>query len=129
MGTGMVSILLHQLPYQFSGLGILSVIAWMLNVAIFLLLSAGSIARYIMWPNLFLETMTHPVQACYWYIICLEVANDRAAFSLGLSTIVSMLCYVAVPVWGDPMLIFTEIVFWINAVIALLICLSILLLM
>lgn len=48
---------------------------------------------------------------------------------MGLSTIVSMLCYVAVPVWGNAMLVFTEIIFWINAVIALLICFSILLLM
>jgi len=129
MGTGILSILLHQIPYQFPGLGIISVVAWVLNVVIFLVLSAGSIARYIMWPHLFVETMRHPVLACYWYEIRFECIDGRGSFSLGFSTIVSMLCYVAVPVWGNGVLIFTEILFWINVVVALLICFSIILLM
>jgi tellurite resistance protein TehA-like permease len=69
MGTGIVSILLHQLPYQFRGLEYLSEIAWMLNVVLFLLLTVASLLRYILWPNLFIEVMKHPVQSCYWYRI------------------------------------------------------------
>jgi len=48
---------------------------------------------------------------------------------MGLSTIVSMLCYVAVPKWGTPMMVFTEVIFWINVAIALLICFSVVTLM
>jgi hypothetical protein len=48
---------------------------------------------------------------------------------MGLSTIISMLCYVAVPKWGNAMLIFTEILFWINLAIAFLICFSVVTLM
>jgi hypothetical protein len=48
---------------------------------------------------------------------------------MGLSTIVIMLSYIAVPKWGEPMMIFTEALFWLNAVIALIICFGILALM
>lgn len=45
---------------------------------------------------------------------------------MGLSTIVSMLSYVAVPKWGAQMLLFTEILFWINAALSFLICFGVL---
>jgi len=37
MGTGITSILLHDLPYQFKGLKIISYIVFGLNVVLFLL--------------------------------------------------------------------------------------------
>ena len=67
MGTGMVSILLHQLPFQFRGLEYISVAIWMLNVLLFLVLTAGSLWRYLMWPDLFIDVLKHPVQSCYLY--------------------------------------------------------------
>lgn len=36
MGTGITSILLHELPYQFRGLGIIANIIFALNVLLFL---------------------------------------------------------------------------------------------
>jgi len=67
MGTGMVSILLHQLPFQFRGLEYISIAIWMLNVFLFLVLTAGSLWRYLMWPHLFIDVLKHPVQSCYLY--------------------------------------------------------------
>jgi len=66
MGTGIVAILLHQLPYQFIGLDIISAIFFILNVVIFATLTAASIARYTLWPTLFWATWKHPVHSCYW---------------------------------------------------------------
>ena len=37
MGTGITSILLHELPYQFRGLGIISNVIFGLNVLLFFL--------------------------------------------------------------------------------------------
>jgi hypothetical protein len=37
MGTGITSILLHQLPYQFNGLGIISNIVFGINVVLFVI--------------------------------------------------------------------------------------------
>lgn len=48
---------------------------------------------------------------------------------MGLSTIVSMLCYVAVPKWGHPMLLFTEVLFWITTALSFLVCFVVLSLM
>jgi tellurite resistance protein TehA-like permease len=38
MGTGITSILLHELPFQFRGLGIISNVIFGLNVLLFFLL-------------------------------------------------------------------------------------------
>ena len=67
MGTGILSILLHQLPYQFAGLGIISTTIFLFNAILFVILCVASIIRYIRWPNLFVETMLSPVQSCSWY--------------------------------------------------------------
>lgn len=40
-----------------------------------------------------------------------------------------MLSYIAVPKWGEPMIIFAETLFWLNAVIAVVLCFGILALM
>jgi len=48
---------------------------------------------------------------------------------MGLSTIIMLLSYIAVPKWGEPMIIFAETLFWLNAVIAVVLCFGILALM
>ena len=53
MGTGITSILLHQLPFQFNGLGIISNVIFGLNVFLFLIFFGISLARYTIWPNMF----------------------------------------------------------------------------
>jgi tellurite resistance protein TehA-like permease len=68
MGTGIVSILLHQLPYQFPGLEKISIVIWMVNVVLFLVLFVGSCARYILYPDVFVKVLKHPVQSCYYYL-------------------------------------------------------------
>jgi tellurite resistance protein TehA-like permease len=66
MGTGSVAVLLHQLPYQFPGLDIISDIFFILDVVIFVILTVASIARYTLWPNLFWATWKNPVHSSYW---------------------------------------------------------------
>lgn len=65
MGTGIVAILLHQLPYQFSGLGQISVVFLFLNIVIFIGLLFFSILRYTVWPEVFLLMLRHPVQSLF----------------------------------------------------------------
>lgn len=67
MGTGIVAILLHQLPYQFPGLGVISTVIFLVNAVMFVALCIGSIIRYVVWPQRFIETMLSPVQSCSWY--------------------------------------------------------------
>lgn len=112
MGTGITSILLHQLPYQFKGLDIISNIIFGLNVVLFLLFLSFSIARYTIWPTMLPTMLYHPVQALF-----------LGTFAMGLATIVNMCALSAAPAWGPGFAIFTWILWWIDAVFA--VCISI----
>ncbi|CAO1619964.1 unnamed protein product [Sympodiomycopsis kandeliae] len=113
MGTGIVSILLYTLPYQFKGLQIIADIIFALNVFLFLLFLAISIARYTIWPNIWFLMLFHPGQSLF-----------LGTFSMGMSTIVNMCALSLVPFWGHTMQIFTWVLWWINSVIALIICIG-----
>ena len=67
MGTGIVGILIHQLPYQFSGLTEISTVFLCLNVILFLSLFVLSIVRYAVWPEIWLLMLHHPVQSLFMY--------------------------------------------------------------
>lgn len=89
MGTGIVSMLLNTLPYNGHWLYWLSVIVFALNVALFLTFLAISILRYTLYPEIICHLIKHPVQSMY-----------IGTFPMGLSTIISMFCFVCVPAWG-----------------------------
>jgi tellurite resistance protein TehA-like permease len=90
MGTGMVSILLHNLPYNGRWLYWISVVIFCLNVASFILFLLISIIRYTFFPELWRMTIRQPVQSLF-----------VGAFPMGLATIISMAIFVCVPAWGD----------------------------
>lgn len=121
MGTGIVAILIHQLPYQFRGLYEISVVFLILNVIIFLTLLVLSIIRYTVWPEIFLLMLRHPVQSLFLYFVQLFSAKVRGAVPMGLATIITMLVYVAVPL-SKGFLYFVQVLFWIDVVLSLLTC-------
>lgn len=88
MGTGISSILLHQLPYQFQGLGIISNVLFGLNVVLFLLFVAISVARYTIWPTMGPTMLFHPTQSLF-----------LGTFAMGFATIVNMCALSAAPAW------------------------------
>ncbi|KAJ1026340.1 hypothetical protein NDA16_002427 [Ustilago loliicola] len=111
MGTGIVSVLLHQLPYQFTGLGVISNVIFGFNVLLFLLFLGISIARYTIWPQLFWIMLFHPTQSLF-----------LGTFVMGMTTLVSMCAISAAPAWGGGFITFTWCFWWLNAVLALLVC-------
>lgn len=90
MGTGIVSILLNTLPYNGRWLFWISVVIFALNVFLFVVMTFISILRYILWPDLIMPVLTHPVQSMF-----------VGTYPMGLSTIITMWCLVCVPAWGD----------------------------
>ncbi|KAJ5109686.1 hypothetical protein N7532_002331 [Penicillium argentinense] len=90
MGTGIVSILLYNLPYNGIWLYWISVVIFALNVLFFALGFIISILRYTLYPEVFKVMITHPVQSMF-----------MGAFPMGLATIINMFCFVCVPHWGD----------------------------
>ncbi|KAK5069925.1 hypothetical protein LTR64_007893 [Lithohypha guttulata] len=78
MNAGIIAILLHQLPYQFPGLGILSIIAFMIDFLIFIVFSLTMLTRFALYTRQAYWEITDNVQqlaqmAC-WTIAWLTLA-------------------------------------------------------
>jgi tellurite resistance protein TehA-like permease len=113
MSTGVVSTLLHQIPYHARWLDILSYIFFALNVALFLLFTFISALRYTIWPGpkLISVVMHHPHQSLF-----------VATYPISLATITNMVILVCIPAWGKGWAIFAWVLWWIISVMALLAC-------
>ncbi len=91
MGTGIVSILLHNLPYNGRWLYWISVVIFALNVGLFVVFTVISLLRYILYPEIFVVMLRHPGQSVF-----------VGTFPMGLATIINMIVFVCVPAWGGP---------------------------
>lgn len=89
MGTGIVSILLHNLPYNGRWLYWISVVIFCLNVVLFVVFFLVSILRYTLYPAIWTAMIRHPAQSLF-----------LGTFPMGLATIVNMVVFVCVPAWG-----------------------------
>ncbi|KAH8904686.1 hypothetical protein BR93DRAFT_829748 [Coniochaeta sp. PMI_546] len=108
MGTGIASILLHNLPYNAAWLYWISVVIFCLNVAIFLLFSGISATRYVLYPGLWAAMVKHPVQSLF-----------LGTFPMGLATIINMIVFVCVPAWGTWAAHLAWALWWVDVVLAL----------
>ena len=111
MSTGVLSILLHQLPYNGDGLQVISTIVFVFNLILFLLFTALSCIRYTLYPELFARALQHPHQSLF-----------MATFPVGMATLINMTVLVCVPVWGQGVAIFAWVLWWIVSVLALTAC-------
>jgi len=65
MGTGIVSILLHNFPYNGRWLYWLSVLVFCLNILLFITFATISAIRYTVYPGIFRAMLRHPVQSLF----------------------------------------------------------------
>ena len=108
MGTGIVSILLFRLPYNGDWLYWLSIVVFVLNVALFILFFFISVLRYTLWPAILPAMMRHPMQSLF-----------LGTFPMGLSTIVTMVVLVCVPAWGAPAVTLAWALWWIDTALSI----------
>lgn len=113
MGTGIVSILLHNLPYNAVWLYWISVVVFALNVLLFILGCIISVLRYTLYPEILKVMITHPVQSMF-----------IGTFPMGLATIINMICFVCVPVWGEWIRYFAWGLWIFDAVVSVMTALS-----
>ncbi|KAI9669487.1 MAG: Plasma membrane sulfite pump involved in sulfite metabolism [Trizodia sp. TS-e1964] len=111
MGTGIVSILLHKMPYNSQWLYWPSVILFAFNIIIFVLALAISILRYSLYPEIWAVMIRHQTQSLF-----------IGAFPMALATIVNMVVFVCVPAWGDNAITLAYVLWWIDAVISVVVC-------
>jgi tellurite resistance protein TehA-like permease len=129
MGTGIVSILLHNLPYNADWIYWISVVIFILNVMLFMLFLLISIVRYTVYKGIFFAMLRHPVQSLFLGTLqprkfpAHPLANDvQGTFPMGLATIVNMIAYVCIPAWGPWVVSLTWALWWIDAVISAACC-------
>lgn len=65
MGTGIVSILLHNLPYNAQWLQYISYLIFALNVVLFVTFLVISILRYALFPEIWSAMLEHPGQSLF----------------------------------------------------------------
>lgn len=111
MSTGVVSILLHQLPYNGHWLQIISVIFFVFNICLFVVFTVISCIRYTLYPQTIPAVLRHPHQSLF-----------LATFPVGLATLINMIVLVCVPVWGHGMATFAWVLWWIDSLLALATC-------
>ncbi|KAF4435895.1 sulfite transporter Ssu1 [Fusarium austroafricanum] len=108
MGTGIVSILLHNIPYNSNGLYWGSVVIFLFNTALFVMLSFFSILRYALYPGLWTTMIHHPTAPMY-----------LAAIPMALGTLIEMIVLVCVPLWGDWVAYLCWGLWWVDSAMAI----------
>lgn len=111
MGTGIVSILLRNFPYNADWLHYISYIFFALNVVLFVMFFLFAVLRYTLFPRQWLETIRHPVQSLY-----------LGTFPMGLAAIINMIIYVCVPRWQEAWLTVAWVLWWLDAALAVICC-------
>ncbi len=87
MGTGIVSILLHNLPYNAPWVQYISYGFFALNIAFFSLFLAISLLRYVLYPEIWTVMIKHPAQSLFLGCIPMGLASmDGALRSAALET-------------------------------------------
>lgn len=90
MGTGIVSVLMNLVPFHTPVLHYLSIVFFVLNVAIFALALVTSILRYTLYPEIWRVMIQDPTNSLF-----------LATVPMGFATLIDMWVLVCVPRWGE----------------------------
>jgi tellurite resistance protein TehA-like permease len=105
MDTGILSIILHLLPYHFSGQGILSTILFVFNIVIFTFLTLFSILRLIKHrQHVHTTTLSNPEELSY-----------LGAPAIAYLTLVAQIALTCSTAWGFHWTIAAVVFWWIGA--------------
>ena len=103
MNAGIISILLHQLPYQFDGLGVCSVIAFLVDFVLFIIFSIIFLARLVLFSKQTVAEITDNIQDLS-FLGCWPIAW------LTLSSLVALI--VSTSGWGGHAFTIVAYVMW-----------------
>ncbi|CAM1511358.1 Fc.00g088710.m01.CDS01 [Cosmosporella sp. VM-42] len=112
MGTGIVSILLHDLPYNSEWLKYVSYIFFCLNIALFTVFLGISIARYVLYPEIWGAMISHPGQSLF-----------LGCFPMGFATIINMMVFCCKQ-WGDGFIYLAWGFWWIDVWLSIATCIT-----
>ncbi|KAF8552520.1 hypothetical protein OG21DRAFT_1465582 [Imleria badia] len=116
MGTGSISILFHSFPYDTNSqvMKLFSLAFFFLNLALFVLFTALSAARYILFPGIWNRMLRHPVQSLY-----------LGTFPMGATTLFTVsinVLYGTYNFGGRPFVYAIWALWWFDVAISILCC-------
>ncbi|WYZ45214.1 hypothetical protein EsH8_VIII_000530 [Colletotrichum jinshuiense] len=115
MGTGIVSVLLHNLPYNTIWISHgLAVAFFILNIALFTVFTAITILRYALYPEIWKAMVIHPAQSMF-----------LGCFPMGFATIINMMVFVCAPAWGQWVVSWAWGFWWLDAALSLATCITV----
>ncbi|KAH2345493.1 hypothetical protein KXV29_007963 [Aspergillus fumigatus] len=90
MGTGIVAILFHLIPFGHTYLHYVSIVFFIFNVVLFAVVLSMSILRYTLYPEIWAVMIQDPTNSLF-----------LATCPMGFATLIEMWVFVCVPAWGD----------------------------
>jgi tellurite resistance protein TehA-like permease len=107
MGTGIVAILFHLIPFGHPVLHYISIVFFLINVLLFTIVLSMSILRYVLYPEIWSVMIQDPVNSLF-----------LATCPMGFATLIEMWVFVCVPLWGDWAKTFAWALWMVDAVAA-----------
>ncbi|OAX42523.1 hypothetical protein K503DRAFT_733445 [Rhizopogon vinicolor AM-OR11-026] len=116
MGTGSIAILFHNFPYatDSSVMRAFTLVFFFFNLALYILFSAVSAARYILFPGIWSRMIRHPVQSLY-----------IGTFPMGATTLINIASadiFETYGFGGKPFIYTVWACWWINVAISFTCC-------
>ncbi|KAL1877838.1 hypothetical protein VTK73DRAFT_8365 [Phialemonium thermophilum] len=110
MGTGIISILIHQLPYNADWVRHVSEAFFVLNIILFVVFSIITFLRYTLYPEIWGVMIRHPAQSLF-----------LGCFPMGLCTIINMIVFVCAP-WGSWAIYLAWGLWWFDVILSVTCC-------
>lgn len=114
-GAGILATILHQLHYQFQGLGIIASILWVFTI----LTLVGFLLIYTLRAIIFPRHVWNQFASNFMETACL------CSISIAFTTVIQMMALTLTPSWGPGWGMAAYVLWWINVAMAALACIAI----
>lgn len=112
MDTGIISIIMNILPWQFNGLGIISTIMFVFNLVLFTVFSLLAITRLITFPRHVKSESLNQV----------EEISYQGAPAIAYLTLVAQVALTCSTAWGFRLTVLAYVLWWIGLVWCVVLC-------
>jgi tellurite resistance protein TehA-like permease len=112
MDTGIISIIMNILPWQFQGLGIISTIMFVFNLVLFVAFSVLALIRLFTFPKHVKSETTN----------ALEELSYQGAPAIAYLTLVAQVSLTCSTAWGFRLTILAYVLWWIGLVWTVVLC-------
>lgn len=107
MGTGVVALILPELPFAHSLMAHLAVLLWQFNIALFLMFSLLYVLRWIIYPTEAKQIFSHASMSLF-----------LGAIPMALATIINGYLKFGIHVYGDWVVPFAQLLWYIDVLLA-----------